>query len=83
MRIDSTKKNKCCHSKIDVVKLEDSYKSTTSTIVCTNFMEAVIPQFYVQPVLFTSAYTANQYLKKLPPNLHKQDTYIRIGVFLI
>lgn len=83
MRIDSTKKNKCCHSKIDVVKLEDSHKSTTSTIVSTNFIEAVIPQFYVEPELFTNAYTANQYLKKLPPNLNKQDTFKRIGVFLI
>jgi hypothetical protein len=83
MRIDSTKKNKCCHSKIDVVKLEDSHKSTTSTIVFTNFIEAVIPQFYVEPELFTNAYTANQYLKKLPPNLNKQDTFKRIGVFLI
>lgn len=83
MRIDSTKKNKCCHSKIDVVKLEDSHKSTTSTIVCTNFIEAIIPQFYVEPVLYINAYTANQYLKKLPPNLNKQDTFKRIGVFLI
>ena len=83
MRIDSAKKNKCCHSKIDVVKLEDSHKSTTSTIVFANFIEAVIPQFYVEPVLFTNAYTANQYLKKLPPNLNKQDTFKRIGLFLI
>ena len=83
MRIDSTKKNKCCHSKLDVVKLEDSHKLTTSTIVFANFIEAVIPQFFVEPVLFVNIYTANQYLKKLPPNLHKQDTYKRIGVFLI
>ena len=83
MRIDSTKKNKCCHSKIEVVKLEDSHKLTTSAIGVTNFFVAVIPPFYVQPVLFTNAYTANQYLKKLPPNLNKKDTYKRIGVFLI
>lgn len=83
MRIDSTKKNKCCHSKIEVVKLEDSHKSTTSTIGVTNFFEAAIPPFCVQPVLFRNAYTAHQYLKKLPPNLNKQDTYKRIGVFLI
>ena len=83
MRIDSTKKNKCCHSKIDVVKLEDSHKSTTSTIVFANIIEAVLPQFYVEPVLFTNKYTENQYLKKLPPNLNEQDTYKRIGVFLI
>ena len=84
MRIDSTKKNKCCHSKLDVVKLEDSHKLTTSTFVFANFIEAVIPQFFVEPaVLFTKVYTANQYLKKLPPNLHKQDTYKRIGEFLI
>ncbi len=83
MRIDSTKKNKCCHSKIDVVKLADSHKLTTSTIVSTNFIEAVMPQFYVEPVLYIYTYTANQYLKKLPPNLNEQDTYKRIGVFLI
>lgn len=83
MRIDSTKKNKCCHSKIEVVKLEDSHKLTTSTIGSINFLEAVIPHFYVEPVLYTNVYTANQYLKKLPPNLNKQDTYKHIGVFLI
>jgi hypothetical protein len=83
MRIDSAKKNKCCHSKIEVVKLEDSHKLTTSAVVFPNFIATVLPQFYVQPVFFTSTYTANQYLKKLPSNLHKQDTYIRIGVFLI
>jgi len=83
MRIDSTKKNKCCHSKIAVVKLEDSHKLTTFTIGSINFLEAVIPQFYVEPVLYTNVYTANQYLKKLPPNLNKQDTYKYIGMFLI
>lgn len=83
MRIDSAKKNKCCHSKIEVVKLEDSHKSTTSTIIFTNFFEAMMPPFYVESVLLTNTYTANQYLKKLPPNLNKQDTYKRIGVFLI
>jgi hypothetical protein len=83
MRIDSTKKNKCCHSIIDVVKLEDSHKSTTSAVVFANNIEAVLPQFYVEPVLFTNKYTENQYLKKLPPNLNKQDTFKRIGVFLI
>lgn len=83
MRIDSTKKNKCCHSKIDVVKLADSHKLTTSTIVFANIIEAVLPQFYVEPVLFTNKYTENQYLKKLPPNLNKQYTFKRIGVFLI
>jgi hypothetical protein len=83
MRTDSTKKNKCCHSKIEVVKLEDSHKLTTSTIVLTNFLEAVMPQFFVEPVFFTNVYTANQYLKKVPPNLNKQDTYKRVGVFLI
>lgn len=83
MRIDSTKKNKCCHSKIDVIKLEDSHKSATASVVLTNFSKAVIAQFYVEPVLYTYTYTVNQYLKKLPPNLNMQDTYKRIGVFLI
>ena len=83
MRINYAKKSKCCHSKTDVVKLEDSHKSTTSTIVFANIIEAVLPQFYVEPVLFTNKYTEKQYLKKLPPNLNKQDTFKRIGVFLI
>jgi hypothetical protein len=83
MRIDSTKKNKCCHSKIEVVKLEDSHKSTPSILFHTNLMEAVVPQFYLSAVNYTSIYNKDNYLKKLPPNLHKQDTYIRIGVFLI
>ena len=83
MRIDSAKKNKCCHSKIEVVKLEDSHKLTSSTVVLTNFFEAVIPSFCLEPVLLTNTYTANQYLKKLPPNLSKEDTYKRIRVFLI
>lgn len=83
MRIDSAKKNKCCHSKIEVVKLQDSHKSTISSVVFTNFIVAAIPSFYVGPLLFTNAYTASQYLKKLPPNLNEQDTYKRIGVFLI
>jgi len=83
MRIDSAKKSKCCHSKIDVVKLEDSHKLTTSTIVFANLIEAVVPQFYWSAVNYTSLYTLDNYLKKLPLNLHKQDTYKRIGVFLI
>ena len=83
MRIDSAKKNNCCHSKIEVVKLEDSHKLTTSTVVLPYFFEAVIPSFQLEPVLLTNTYTANQYLKELPPNLNKQDTYKRIRVFLI
>jgi len=83
MRIDSAKKNKCCHSKIDVVKLEDSHKSTPSILFQFDLMEAVVPQFYLSAVNYTSLYTTDNYLKKLPPNLHKQDTYKRVGVFLI
>jgi len=83
MRIDSAKKNKCCHSKIDVVKLEDSHKSTPSILFQFDLMEAVVPQFYLSAVNYTSLYTTDNYLKKLPPNLHEQDTYKRICVFLI
>jgi len=83
MRIDSAKKNKCCHSKIEVVKLEDSHKSTPSILFQFSVMEAVVPQFYLSAINYTSIYNKDNYLKKLPPNLHKQDTYIRIGVFLI
>ena len=83
MRIDSAKKNKCCHSKIEVVKLEDSHKSTPSILFHTNLMEAVVPQFYLSAVNYTSVYNKDNYLKKLPPNLHEQDTYKRVGVFLI
>ena len=83
MRIDSAKKNKCCHSKIDVVKLEDSHKLAPSILFQFSVIEAVVPQFYWSAVNYTSLYTLDKYLKKLPPNLHKQDTYKRIGVFLI
>jgi hypothetical protein len=83
MRIDSAKKNKCCHSKIEVVKLEDSHKSTPSILFQASVMEALVPQFYLSAVNYTSIFNKDNYLKKLPPNLHEQDTYIRIGVFLI
>lgn len=83
MRIDSAKKNKCCHSKIDVVKLEDSHKSTPSILFQFDLMEAVVPQFYLSAVNYASLYTTDNYLKKLPPNLREQDTYKRICVFLI
>ena len=83
MRIDRAKKSKCCHSKIEVVKLEDSHKSTPSILFHSNLMEALVPQFYLSAVNFTSIYNKDNYLKKLPPNLHEQDTYKRIGVFLI
>jgi len=83
MRIDRAKKSKCCHSKIDVVKLEDSHKLAPSIFIQFSVIEAVVPQFYWSAVNYTSLYTLNNYLKKLTPNLHKQDTYIRIGVFLI
>jgi hypothetical protein len=83
MRIDSTKKNKCCHSKIDVVKLEDSHKLAPSILFQFSVIEAVVPQFYWSAVNYTSLYILDNYLKKLPPNLHEQDTYKRICVFLI
>jgi hypothetical protein len=83
MRIDRAKKSKCCHSKIDVVKLEDSHKLAPSILIQFSVMEAVLPQFYLSAVNYTSIYNKDNYLKKLPPNLHKQDTYKRVGVFLI
>jgi hypothetical protein len=83
MRIDRAKKSKCCHSKIDVVKLEDSHKLAPSILFQFSVMEAVLPQFYLSTVNYTSIYNKDNYLKKLPPNLHKQDTYKRVGVFLI
>jgi hypothetical protein len=83
MRIDSAKKSKCCHSKIDVVKLQEAHKTAPSILFQLSIMEAVVPQFYWSAVNYTSLYTTDNYLKKLPPNLHEQDTYIRIGVFLI
>ena len=83
MRIDRAKKSKCCHSKIDVVKLEDSHKLAPSILFQFSVMEAVVPQFYWSAVNYTNLYTLDNYLKKLPPNLHKQDTYKRVGVFLI
>ena len=83
MRIDSAKKSKCCHSKIDVVKLQDSHKTTPSVLFQYNLIEAVIPQYYLSAVNYTSLCNTHNCLKKLPPNLHEQDTYKRIGVFLI
>jgi hypothetical protein len=83
MRIDSAKKSKCCHSKIDVVKLQEAHKTAPSILFQLSIMEAVVPQFYWSAVNYTSLYTTDNYLKKLPPNLHKQDTYKRVGVFLI
>jgi hypothetical protein len=83
MRIDRTKKSKCCHSKLDVVKLQETHKTAPSVLFQFSVMEAVVPQFYWSAVNYTSIYNKDNYLKKLPPNLHKQDTYKRVGVFLI
>jgi len=83
MRIDRAKKSKCCHSKLDVVKLQEAHKTAPSVLFQFSVMEAVVPQFYWSAVNYTNLYTLDNYLKKLPPNLHKQDTYKRVGVFLI
>jgi hypothetical protein len=83
MRIDRPKKSKCCHSKIDVVKLQEAHKTAPSILYELSIIEAVVPQFYWSAVNYTSVYNKDNYLKKLPPNLHKQDTYKRVGVFLI
>ena len=83
MRIDRAKKSKCCHSKIDVVKLQEVHKTAPSILYELSIIEAVVPQFYWSAVNYTSVYNKDNYLKKLPPNLHKQDTYKRVGVFLI
>jgi hypothetical protein len=83
MRIDRAKKSKCCHSKLDVVKLQEAHKTAPSVLFQFSVMEALVPQFYLSVVNYTSIFNKDNYLKKLPPNLHEQDTYIRIGVFLI
>ena len=83
MRIDRAKKSKCCHSKLDVVKLQEAHKTAPSVLFQFSVMEAVVPQFYWSAVNYTSLYTLDNYLKKLPPNLHQQDIYKRVGVFLI
>lgn len=83
MRIDSTKKNKCCHSKLDVVKLQEAHKTAPSVLFQFSVMEAVVPQFCLRAVNYTNIYNKDNYLKKLPPNLHQQDIYKRVGVFLI
>ena len=79
MRIDRARKSKCCHSKLDVVKLQEAHKTAPSVLFQASVMEAVVPQFYLSAV----NYNKDNYLKKLPPNLHEQDTYKRVGVFLI
>jgi hypothetical protein len=83
MRIDSAKKSKCCHSKLDVVKLQEAHKTAPSVLFQFSVMEAVVPQFCLRAVNYTNIYNKDNYLKKLPPNLHQQDIYKRVGVFLI
>lgn len=83
MRIDRAKKSKCCHSKLDVIKLQETHKTAPSILFELSVIEAVAPQFYWSAVNSTSIYNKDNYLKKLPPNLHKQDTFKRVGVFLI
>ena len=83
MRIDRAKKSKCCHSKLDVVKLQEAHKTAPSVLFQFSVMEAVVPQFYLSAISYASIYNKDNYLIKLPPNLHEQDTYKRICVFLI
>jgi hypothetical protein len=83
MRINPAKKSKCCHSKLDVVKLQEAHKTAPSVLFQFSVIEAVVPQFYLNAVNYTSVYNKDNYLKKLSPNLHKQDIYKRVSVFLI
>jgi hypothetical protein len=83
MRIDRAKKSKCCHSKLDVVKLQEAHKTAPSVLFQFSVMEAVVPQFCLREVNYTNIYNKDNYLKKLPPNLRQQDIYKRVGVFLI
>lgn len=83
MRINYAKKSKCCHSKTDVVKLADAHKLAPSIVTANYLFVAEIPFFYLGSASFNTFYTVSNYLKKLPPNLHEQDTYKRIGVFRI
>jgi hypothetical protein len=83
MRINYAKKSKCCHSKTDVVKLADAHKLAPSVAAAPYLFVAEIPFVYLESASFNTLYTLGNYLKKLPPNLNKQDTFKRIGVFLI
>ncbi len=83
MRINYAKKSKCCHSQTDVVKLADAHKLAPSVAATAYLFEAETKYFYLESASFNPIYTLDNYLKKLPPNLHEQETYKRISVFRI
>ncbi|MBU6262423.1 MAG: hypothetical protein KGO00_05465 [Bacteroidetes bacterium] len=83
MRINYAKKSKCCHSKTDVVKLADAHKLAPSVATVSYLFEADTRCFYAESISYNEVYVLDNYLKKLPPNLHEQDTYKRISVFRI
>ena len=83
MRINYAKKNKCCHSKTDVVKLADTHKLVQSVPTVSHLFEAETKYFYFESISYNEVYVLDNYLKKLPPNLHEQDTYKHISVFRI
>ena len=83
MRINYAKKSKCCHSKTDVVKLADAHKLAPSVANVSYLFEADTRCFYAESISYNEVYVLDNYLKKLPPNLHEQDTYKRISVFRI
>lgn len=83
MRINYAKKSKCCHSQTEVVKLADAHKLAPSVTTAVYLFGTKTPFFYFESIVFNEVYVLDNYLKKLPPNLHEQDTYKRISVFRI
>lgn len=83
MRINYAKKSKCCHSQTEVVKLADAHKLAPSVAAVVYLFDAETPCFYLVSASYNTLYTLGNYLKKLPPNLHEQETYKRINVFRI
>ena len=83
MRINYAKKSKCCHSQTDVVKLSDVHKLTAASGSIHSFFVVPILYFYRASFPVYLLYNTSLYLKKAPPNLYKEDTYLQIGVFRI
>jgi hypothetical protein len=83
MRINYAKKSKCCHSQTDVVKLADAHKLAPSVAAAVYLFDAETPCFYLVSASYNTVYIQDNYLKKLPPNLHEQYTYKRTNVFRI
>ena len=83
MRINYAKKSKCRHSQTDVVKLAEAHKLAPSVAAAVYLFDAETPCFYLVSASYNTVYIQDNYLKKLPPNLHEQYTYKRTNVFRI